>query len=301
MTNSADAHRALADLASCQHGVVARRQLVALGLGRRAIEGLLARGRLHGVHRGVYLVGHRAAHPTAREMAALLAVGAGAALSHGTAAARLGLRARAPEVIDITVERRTPTTGVGFHVHRTVRLEPPDVLHRDRLRMTSPARTVLDLAAHLERRALGWMIEDAVARSILTTGDVRDVLARHRGRRGAALLRDALNELSGPPAFTRSEAERRLHDLIRHAGLPRPRANVLVGGWSVDAHWPASRLVVEVDGFAHHGGRAAFERDRRKDAALQAAGFRVARLSWRQITGEPLAVAALLARLLATD
>lgn len=301
MTSSADAHRALADLASAQHGVVARRQLVALGLGRRAIEGLLARGRLHAVHRGVYLVGHRAAPPAAREMAVLLSVGAGAALSHGSAAARLGLRTRAPRIIDVTVERRTPTVGDGFRVHRTVLLEPRDVVHRDGLRMTSPARTVLDLAARLDDRALSWAVEDAIAATLLAEGDLREVLARHRGRRGAARLRRSLDELTGPPALTRSEAERRLHDLIRNAALPRPRANITVRGWSVDLYWPASGLVVEVDGFAYHGGRTAFERDRRKDAALQAAGLRVARLSWRQITGEPLAVVALLARLLATD
>lgn len=114
-------------------------------------------------------------------------------------------------------------------------------------------------------------------------------------------MRLVVEDLTGSPAVTRSEAERRLLDLIRSAGLPAPRANAAVGRWSVDLHWPAQRLVVEVDGFAYHGGRAAFERDRRKDADLQAAGLRVARLSWRQITQEPLMITALLARLLAGE
>ena len=100
------------------------------------------------------------------------------------------------------------------------------------------------------------------------------------------------------PAITRSEAERRLLELIRAARLPRPRTNVVVAGWEVDELWPAHRLVVEIDGYAYHGNRAAFERDRRKDAALTTAGYRVVRVTWRQIVDEPHALVVLLARLL---
>jgi very-short-patch-repair endonuclease len=103
----------------------------------------------------------------------------------------------------------------------------------------------------------------------------------------------------GNPAFTRSEAERRLLALIRAAGLPPPRTNVHVGPYEVDFLWPAHRLVVEVDGFAFHSSRAAFERDRRRDADLQARGLRVTRVTWRQLEREPHAVVARLAAALA--
>ncbi len=298
---NAEAHRALARLAGQQRGVVARHQLIEMGFGRRAIDGLSARGRLHAVHRGVYLVGHRVAPPDAREMAALLATGPGSALSHGTAAARQGLVAAGRGPIDVTVAGRTPAARPGLRVHRTQRLDAQEIRIHDGLPCTSAARTLLDIAPRLDERALRWAVEEGRLRSLLTADDLRAVLARHPGRRGVALLRLVVEDLTGAPAVTRSEAERRLLDLIRSAGLPVPRANVTVGRWSVDLHWPAQRLVVEVDGFAYHGGRAAFERDRRKDADLQAAGLRVARLSWRQITREPLVVTALLARLLAIE
>jgi very-short-patch-repair endonuclease len=100
------------------------------------------------------------------------------------------------------------------------------------------------------------------------------------------------------PRLTRSEAERRLVKLVRAARLPLPVTNTRLAGWEVDAFWPRHRVVVEVDGYAYHGNRAAFERDRRKDAALVAAGYRVVRITWRQLADEPHAVVALLARLL---
>jgi very-short-patch-repair endonuclease len=297
----ADAHRALARLAGDQHGVVARRQLFEIGFGRRAIDGMLDRGRLHGVHRGVYLVGHRAAAAGAREMAALLATGPGSALSHATAAARQGLIARPPDVVEVTVCGRAAVARPGIRVHRTDRLAADERRSHGGLLCTSPARTLLDLASRLDETRLRWAVEEGRVQRHVTAEELRDLLARHPGRRGAARLRRVVEDLTGAPSVTRSEAERRLLDVIRSAGLPAPRTNVMVGRWSVDLHWPAQRLVVEVDGFAYHGGRTAFERDRRKDADLQAAGLRVARLSWRQITHEPLVVTALLARLLTRE
>lgn len=107
---------------------------------------------------------------------------------------------------------------------------------------------------------------------------------------------DAVRE----PSLTRSEAEARLLDLIRRAELPPPNTNVRLRGYEVDFHWPECRLVVEVDGYAFHGGRASFERDRRRDAALAIAGHRVVRLTWRRITGEPEAIVRDLRALLGT-
>lgn len=296
---SADAHRALAQLASRQHGVVARGQLVQLGFGRRAIDGLVERGHLHGVHRGVYLVGHRAVASGAREMAALLATGPPSVLSHATAAARQGLITRPPGTVEVTVPGRRRAARPGIRVHGAGELRADEIRTHDGLPCTAPARTLLDLAARMDAGALRWAVEEGRIRWRVSAEDLRVLTTRHPGRRGTARLRRVVEELDAAPPVTRSEAERRLLDLVRASGLPAPRTNVTIGRWSVDLHWPAERLAVEVDGFAYHGGRTAFERDRRKDADLQAAGLRVARLSWRQITQEPLAITALLARLLA--
>ena len=149
------------------------------------------------------------------------------------------------------------------------------------LTLTTPARTLHDLAPVLSRADLERAAEEAVIRGLVTAKEVP--------RRCAVF---------SEPGLTRSEAERRLQRLIRAAKLPRPVTNVKVAGWEVDVFWPAARLVVEVDGYAYHGNRAAFERDRRKDATLTAAGYTVIRVTWRQIKEEPLAVVALIARLL---
>jgi very-short-patch-repair endonuclease len=166
----------------------------------------------------------------------------------------------------------------GLRVHRSASINA--AVHNG-LPLTPAARTLHDLApliatAHLERAA-----EEAVIRGLVTPGEVP--------RRCAVAIE---------PQMTRSEAERRLQRLIRAARLPRPATNVRVAGWEVDAYWPRERLVVEVDGYAYHGNRAAFERDRRKDAALVAAGYTVIRVTWRQLKEEPLTVVALLARLI---
>lgn len=290
----------MAATAARQRGAISHRQLIALGLSRRMIERLVGSGHLHRIHTGVYLVGHTARAPQAAEMAALLAVGHGAVLSHGTAAVLFGILEQPPPMIELTLAGRTPTGRSGLHVHRTAVLHPSDVVRRGPLRLISPGRTLLDLATRMDGRSLRWAIEEARVRRLVSHDKLRDVLARHPGRRGAARLRTAVEELTGEATLTRTEIERLLHDIVRDADLPRPRANVKIHGWSADLYWPEQRLVAEADGYAYHSGREAFERDRRKDAALQAAGLRVARLSWRQITREPIAVAALLGRLLAT-
>jgi very-short-patch-repair endonuclease len=153
------------------------------------------------------------------------------------------------------------------------------------LPLTTAARTLHDLAPLLQPHELERAVEEALIRGLAT----RDELATR-----PALRRASIEE----PQITRSEAERRLRKLIRAARLPRAETNTRVAGWEVDAVWHDQRLVVEVDGYAYHGNRAAFERDRRKDAALVAAGYRVIRITWRQLVDEPHAVVALLARLL---
>jgi very-short-patch-repair endonuclease len=149
----------------------------------------------------------------------------------------------------------------------------------------------MDLAAtgyaDLER-AFG----EAHAQRLVTAREIEYLLERTGPRRGSRPLRDLLSDNAS--GFTRSQAERLLRALIRSANLPMPRFNARVAGYEVDAVWPEQRLVVEVDGYAYHGHRAQFERDRRRDLALTAAGYRVIRVSWRQLTNETLALVAVI-------
>jgi very-short-patch-repair endonuclease len=266
--------RAIADLARRQRGVVTTAQLAAAGIGRRGVAHRVANGRLTRMLRGVYRVGPVAA-PYSAEMAALLATDG--ALSFHSSATVWGVRPPYDGPVHITVVRAARSRE-GVKVHRSTSLDA--VVHNG-LTLTTPARTLHDLAPLLSRGDLERAAEEAVIRGLVTAKEVP--------RRCAVF---------SEPGLTRSEAERRLQRLIRAAKLPQPVTNVKVAGWEVDVFWPAARLVVEVDGYAYHGNRAAFERDRRKDATLTAAGYTVMRVTWRQLKEEPLAVVALIARLL---
>ena len=258
---------AIAIVAGRQHGVVTTAQLAAAGLGPRAIAHRVAHRRLVRRHRGVYQVGPTAA-PLSREMAAVLACGG--ALSHQSAAAVWGF-GRRDEVVHVTVEGDTARSRPGIRVHHTLSL---DAAVHDGLPLTGPARTLEDL----ERT--------------LSTDEVE------RAREKAAILGLVLADDDPYPEFTRSEAERRLRQLCKAAHLPAPRMNARVAGYEVDAFWPAQRLVVEIDGWRYHRTRQRFEADRRKDAALQAAGFRVVRITYRRLRDEPYSVTAQLGALL---
>ena len=282
-------------LAARQHGVVATWQLAERGVSREAIRHRVARGWLTVVHRGVYRVGPVEA-PRAKFMAAVLAAGPTAVVSHHSAAELHGFRPARAGDIDVTVKRKR-NRRPGIRIHRTRRLEPSDVTHHDAVPVTTPARTIRDLAPALSLRDLERTIEEAQIQKKLDRLSLTDVVDQARGKPGATALRAAATQAD--PQLTRSEAERRMLELIRRAGLPRPRTNARLGPWEVDLYWPERRLVVEVDGFAFHATRAAFERDRRKDAELDAMGISVRRLTWRQLTREPEAVVARLARALA--
>lgn len=288
---------AVARLASAQRGVVSYRQLAVAGLGRGAIAHRLANGRLHRLHRGVYLVGHPVPPPLAREVAALLACGNDAVLSHQTAGALWGI-VDAATGVDVVVSSGDPRGHAGIRVHRVRPLDAVDVRRHQRLPITSPARTLMDLAAVLGDRALERAVNEALVRRLTSEAELQATLRRLPGRRGVPLLR-ALLERSAGPALTRSEAEVRLLDLVRRGQLPRPETNVAVLGHEVDVLWRSQRLVVEIDGYAFHSSRAAFERDRARDAKLLASGWRVLRITWRQLVDEPEAALVRIAGLLA--
>jgi very-short-patch-repair endonuclease len=291
--------RAVADLARRQHGVVAKRQLIALGVGAGAIKHRLGVGRLHRVHAGVYALGHRALSADGNRMAAVLASGPDARLSHRDAAALWDLRATAHTRIDVSVPRSGVRSRPGLHVHCTAPWHPDDCAHRRGIPVTSVARTLLDLAEVVPARALRHAFEEAERLRLADVRAIEAVAARGHGRHGVGALAPVLAEArTRPLSDTRSELERRFLDLIESAGLSPPATNVLVEGFLVDAVWPQQRLVVELDGRRYHHTRAAFERDRIRDAALQVAGYRVLRITWKRLHREPHMVGATIRALL---
>ncbi len=291
------ADSAIARLASAQCGLVTRRQLEAIGLGRGAIGHRLAQDRLHALHRGVYLVGHPVPPPLARELAAVLACGPAAVISHRSAAGLWRLSPAPDDQVDITVVGRARTRRASLRIHRARRLDPQDVTKRRQLPITAVPRTLLDLAEVVGDRELERALDEAQTQRLASRDQLLAMLRRTPGRRGAAPL-GALLDREGGPALTRSQAEERLLALVRNARLPSPEVNVRVGGHEVDFLWRSEGLVVEVDGFRFHSTRAAFERDRLRDAELLLIGFHVIRVTWRQLLQEPEAVVARIAQAL---
>ena len=221
---------------------MARDELVALGLSPRAVDRRVKAGRLHVLHRGVYAVGHRALTWHAHGHAALLAVGEESGLSHASAAIAYRMARNEGPAFEVTVRGRTPRSRPGLKVHTSSMLEIRIV---DGLRVTTPARTLLDLAA---REDITRPLAEAQVLRIVTIAALRAELRRHPTHHGVASLARALDTTEP----TRSELERRLAELIRRAGLPRPRFNAALGPYEVDVLWERERVVVETDGWAAH-------------------------------------------------
>jgi very-short-patch-repair endonuclease len=277
----------VAALAARQHGAVTTSQLAASGIGARAIAHRVATGRLRRLHRGVYLVGPlMGTHTDA--MAALLACGPEAVLSDGWAATAWALPCEPGPCVDVTVASGQPRPRPGIRIHRRP-LERHEITTRHGLRITRPARTLLDLATVLEPASYERVVEEAQVLRLASRRQLEALLERRPRAIGARALRAALAAYD-EPSLTRSGAERRLLALIRRARLPKPLTNVKIGRHEVDFHWPEHRLVLEVDGYAFHSSRRAFEHDRLRDAELQAAGQRVMRATWRHIDREPEAL-----------
>jgi very-short-patch-repair endonuclease len=289
---------AAAWIAGRQLGVITVAQLEIAGLGRRAVARRCERGLLYRVHRGVYLWGCSAVPAGAAELAAQFAAGPEAYVSHRSAAALWGfVTESASATVDVTVVGAHHRSRAGLRVHRVAKLSPADRDTRRGIAVTAPARTLLDLAADAGNDELERALSEAYAQRLISEPKLLAALARAPNRSGVAALTAQIR--SGPAlVITRSKAERMLRALVREAGLPTPLMNVRIEGYTVDAFWPQQRLVVEFDGYTTHGHRRAFERDRRRDAALVAAGYRVIRVTWRQLTEQPLLVVANIARAL---
>lgn len=225
-------------------------------------------------------------------MAAVLACGAGAYLSHRSAAHLWSLTPHLPRprTADVTVVGRDPSPA-RVRVHRVRHLPGGETTRHKRIPVTTPARTLLDLAPLLRRSDLEQAVAVALRHRRTTPARLDALLARHPRARGRRRL-IALLEAEKGPAFTRSQAERHLLALIRDANLPEPEVNASLGPYEIDFLWREQRLAVELDGWEHHGNREAFERDRARDADLAAWGFRVIRVTWRQLEQRPVAVVA---------
>lgn len=276
-----------------QHGLVARRQLLAIGFSGRAVERRIERGVLHPVHRGVYALGFRLRSKEARWMAAVLACGPDAVLSHRSAVRLWGLSPGSSRAIEVT-------RGTGWR--------PPDgvVVHRssipddertvvDGIPVTTVPRTVLDFASQASPRQVERALNEMEVRGLTDPLSIPDLLERHPGRRGSAVLRALLAEDAETSGVTQNDFEELFVSLVDSHGLPRPRfnADISVGGrfCCADCLWAKERLIVELDGRAVHGTRKAFEDDRERDRLLIAGGWRVIRVTWRQLRTQAHAVA----------
>ncbi len=281
-----------------QHGVVGRTQLKTMGVGDGSFRHRIGCGRLHRVHRGVYAVGHPLLTWEGRLMAALLACGPGAVASHRSAADVLDLRPSASPAIEVTVLSRggrRPPASVTVHRSGTL-LAGERTTHRG-IPVTTAARTLLDLAAVVDRRSLERAVEQAESLRIFDLAAIRGVLAAHPRRAGCGALRMVL-DLWTPLPHTRSDLEDLFLALCDAHDLERPLVNTLIGEYEVDFLWPRQRVIAETDSHRHHGTRAAFERDRERDARLAAAGYRVVRFTYWQVVEQPAFVAGVIRSLL---
>jgi very-short-patch-repair endonuclease/predicted transcriptional regulator of viral defense system len=289
----------IARLAEGQHGVVSRGQLVALGLTPRKVQRRLAAGRLHPLHRGVYCVGHRVLSREGRWLAAVLAGGPGAVLSHMPAAALWGIVATPAGRVDVTVgAERRQRQGIRFH---RAAIGADEVTTERGVPVTTPARTLLDLAKTLDQHRLHRAIDRAEQHRLTGHHPLDELLTRYPKAPGAAKLRAITEQGSIGDTVTRSELEDRFLQFLDAHGLPRPEMNQRIKEIEGDCVWREHRLMVELDGRATHQTTAAFERDRERDRLLQSHGWRVIRLTWRQLHKDTARVKSDLSRLLLDD
>jgi hypothetical protein len=249
-----------------------------------AVDHWLRRGRLFPLHRAVYALGHEAVGHRGRELAAVLAVGDGTLLAHQSAGGLWAMRPQWLGAIHVIAGKRATVHGVVCH---SGRIHPLDRAERHGIPVTSPARTLLDLATVLPERDLESAVAEAAIKALADRPALEALISRSNGHRGVGVLTRLLDDVEP----TRSALEREFRKLVNAYDLPQPILNGRVNGYEVDAHWPEHRLVVEIDGYAYHSTRRAFEEDRIRDAELQALGWRVIRITFRQLRQTPAATA----------
>jgi very-short-patch-repair endonuclease len=286
--------RAIGALAEGQYGLVTRAQLSELGLDADAIDYRLELGRLRPVHRGVYTVGHRLLTQHGRWLAAVLACGEGAVLSHRAAAGLWGLRNETR--LEVTAPR-------GRHARRRVRvhridLPPDETTTHHRIPTTTVPRTMLDLSAAVSRDELRSMMRQAETNRLTDPLTLADLMERYPRRPGIANARAVYDEAQRGMGITKKELEHRFQSFLLNAALPVPQTNAWIEGYEVDCVWREKRLIVELDSRAFHDTPQAFEADRLRDRTLSARGWRVIRITWRQLHDQPAEVEADLRKLL---
>jgi REase_MTES_1575/AbiEi antitoxin C-terminal domain len=303
--NHAAGDAEIARIATGQEGIISIGQLRGAGLSRQAVSHRGKLSRLHRIHRGVYAVGHEAVDRKGRLLAAALACGPGAAISHLSAAALWGLRKVEPVVIDVIVPCEAGRKIDGIRARRCRYPTPDELAVFEGVPCTTPSRTLVDLAGVLSRGSLRRAVEQAAVLGMLDLATLDIAMTQAKGRRGIRMLETILVAWRGENGRLprlRSPLEGRIFPLLAEAGLPLPQCNVelTVDGHrlQVDLLWPAERLVIETDGEKTHGTRAAFQRDRWRDQLLTAAGYRVARITWRQLENERGATIARIRRML---
>jgi len=291
----------LAVLASRQHGVVAYWQLIRLGFSRREIARMAEKDQLHRLHRGVYAVGHPNVSLEGRYMAATLACGEGAVLSHWSAAGHwelLGVRQGAEIHVSAPGHRR-PTAAIK--AHWVPGLDGRDCTLRDRIPVTTVARTLLDLGAIATPKQLQRATNQAERKGLLAESAVRELIERNRGRKGIKEFVAVTAAVNASTHRTRSDLEVAFLNFCRGYRLPTPVNNGKVGGFEVDMHWPGTKLIVELDDYEYHRTPTSFEKDRRMDAELKLKGYTVLRVTGTWIDTDPHGLAKTLRALLQAE
>jgi hypothetical protein len=274
--------RTVARLARSTHGVVTRSQLLAAGLTAREIHRRVERGTLLREYRGVYRVGHRAPSLEARYLAAVYACGDGALLSGRAAAHLLGTLPGPPPRPEVTAPTERHIPGITTRRHRS--MHPLDAQFWRGVPITSPARTIVDLAATLTAEQLARVVHEAAIRHNTPPSEIEAVLQRQPNRRGAKNLRRVI---TGDEPVSLSALERRFLTLLRKAQLPLPITNRPASGRYVDCRWPQHRLTVELDGYRYHSSRHAWEQDRRREREAFARGDDFRRYTYGDVYEQP--------------
>lgn len=273
--------------AARQWGVLSLEELMECGLSRHGVSGRVAKGWLHRLHRGVYAVGHDRPPLEGRFLAAVKACGPSASLSGYSAGALFDCVRWDGRLPEVTVAGPGTRVHRGIRVHRSESLEARDIVHRHGIPVSSPARTLVDLASTLDERALRRAARQAQSLRLVELSELIEVMQRLGPRRGTRRL---TRIIASGPAPTRSELEDVVLDLILDGGLARPEINVgiLLGGRLVvpDFRWPREQLVVEADGAAWHEHKLAREEDAERQALLEAHGERVVRVTWAQVVSK---------------
>jgi very-short-patch-repair endonuclease len=272
-------------LARAQHGVLALRQLSALGFSEKAIRHRLRTGRLHRIYRGVYAVGRPDLSREARWMAAVLACGDGAFLTHRSAGALFGICAERPDRIEVGVRVAHPVGPAEIRVRRRPSLANEDVGTMRRIPVTSPLCTMIDLATELPSKDLARSVNEADKLDVIDVETLRAGLDPRVGQPGVRLLVALLDRDTF--VLTEEELERLFLPLVREVGLSHPMTKQMVNGFEVDFYWPDLKFVVETDGLRYHRTPFAQAKDARRDQAHTAAGYTRLRFSHHQVKYEP--------------